>query len=120
MVAAGKANHLPGEDTVLNSTPQAIKEALQVFDGEHRRDLGILGSRSGRDGDKVALTGLTPVACEHGVTFAEATHTLVCRTIYRHDIDLEVMDQGIREALGAFYAEDARTDYVGEVVGAIG
>ena len=92
---------------------------VQVFGGKHRRDLGILGSKSGRDGDKVALTGLTPIACEHGVTFAEATHTLVCRTVYRHDIDLKVMDQGIREALGDFYAEDAHTAYVGEVVGVL-
>lgn len=46
---------------------------------EYRRDLMILGSKSGRDGDKVALTHLTPRAVEHGVTFAQAKLTLICK-----------------------------------------
>ena len=36
---------------------------IDFFEGEHKKDLAILGSKSGRDGDKVALTSLTPVAC---------------------------------------------------------
>ena len=48
---------------------------IQLFGDEYKRDLGILGSKAGRDGDKVALTSLTPRAIEHGVTFEEASDT---------------------------------------------
>ncbi|MDO4537919.1 MAG: flavin reductase [Coriobacteriales bacterium] len=89
---------------------------VQLFGNEHKRDLGILGSKSGRDGDKVALTSLTPKALEHGMTFEEATTTLVCKKIYTHAIVLEDMPQDIRAELGDFYATDAHTVFVGELV----
>ena len=89
---------------------------VQLFDNAHKGDLGILGSKSGRDGDKVALTSLTPKAIEHGMTFEEATTTLVCKKIYTHAIDLEAMPADIRTRLGSFYAEDAHTVFVGELV----
>lgn len=89
---------------------------VQLFDNEHKRDLGILGSKSGRDGDKVALTALTPKAIEQGMTFEEATTTLVCKKIYTHAIELDQMLAEIREGLGAFYATDAHTVFVGELI----
>ena len=39
------------------------------FPEAYKKDLGILGSKSGRDGDKISLTSLTPQPVEHGVTF---------------------------------------------------
>ena len=82
---------------------------------EYRRDLMILGSKSGRDGDKVALTHLTPRAVEHGVTFAQAELTLICKKIYRHDMELANIPA---DAAKAYYAEEApHTIYIGEVVG---
>ena len=89
---------------------------VQLFNNEHKRDLGILGSKSGRDGNKVALTSLTPKAIEHGVTFEEATITVVCKKIYTHAIDLDAMPTSIRAELGDFYAADAHTVFVGEIV----
>lgn len=82
---------------------------------EYRRDLTILGSKSGRDGDKVALTRLTPQAVEHGVTFAQAELTLICKKIYRHDMELANIPA---DAAKAYYAEEApHSIYIGEVVG---
>lgn len=55
---------------------------LSFFDG-HKKELAYLGSHSGRDEDKVAKTGLTPVydgACTY---FAEAKLVLACRKLYR-------------------------------------
>lgn len=89
---------------------------VQLFDNQHKQDLGILGSKSGRDGDKVALTSLTPTAIEHGMTFAEATTTLVCKKIYTHAIELDQMPADIRARLGAFYAHEAHTVFVGQLV----
>ncbi|MBR1828072.1 MAG: flavin reductase [Atopobiaceae bacterium] len=89
---------------------------VQLFDNEHKQDLGILGSKSGRDGDKVALTSLTPKAIEQGMTFEEATTTLVCKMIYTHAIELEKMPSDIRVGLGTFYKDDAHTVFVGELI----
>lgn len=56
---------------------------LSFFGPEYKKALGYLGSHSGRDGDKVAAVGLTPVFAEGYTYFAEAELTLVCRKLYR-------------------------------------
>ena len=55
------------------------------FYGESQRPaLQLCGSKSGREVDKVAETGLTPAALESGaVTFAEARLTLDCRKLFK-------------------------------------
>ncbi|MBP3894248.1 MAG: flavin reductase [Atopobiaceae bacterium] len=91
---------------------------VQLFGGGYQRDLGILGAKSGRDGDKVALTSLTPVALEHGMTFAEATTTIVCKKIYTQAIDLAAVPDDVMERLGGrLYIDEAHTMFVGEIVG---
>lgn len=56
---------------------------LTFFDKQYRNALGYLGSHSGRDGDKIAHVGLTPVF-DDGITyFEEAKLTLVCRKLYQ-------------------------------------
>lgn len=47
-----------------------------------RKALTLMGTLSGRDGDKVAVAGLTPRFLPEGVTFEEAAETFVCRKIY--------------------------------------
>lgn len=90
---------------------------VQLFGGEHKRDLGILGSKSGRDGDKVAMTSLTPKALEHGMTFEEAITTIICRKIYTHHMDLSsVPAEVIDHMRGGLYEHEAHTVFVGEVV----
>jgi flavin reductase (DIM6/NTAB) family NADH-FMN oxidoreductase RutF len=62
---------------------------LCAFPEEHRRALSYLGSHSGRDGDKVKASGLTPIP-SHLVSspgFEEAELIVECRTMYRDDID---------------------------------
>ena len=55
---------------------------LSFFDGR-KKELGYLGSRSGRDEDKVAAVGLTPVF-ENGYTyFKEAKLVIVCKKLYQ-------------------------------------
>ena len=46
---------------------------VSFYDEKYRRALQICGTKSGRDMDKVAEAGLTPVATEKGsVTFSQA------------------------------------------------
>ena len=96
---------------------------VQLFGPEHKRDLALLGAHSGRDGDKVALTSLTPKPCPHGMTFEEATCTLVCRKLYTHQIDLTQVPPEVlahfegRKGKGmSLYAEGAHLAYTAEVV----
>lgn len=61
---------------------------LGFYTEDYRGALLLLGSRSGRDGDKVASAGLTPVFLEKMVTFREASVTLLCKiavnSIYKY------------------------------------
>ena len=54
-----------------------------------RNALCYMGSHSGRDGDKVAVAGLTPVAFGQGVTFQEANLTFLCKKLYQHQFAKE-------------------------------
>ena len=62
---------------------------LCSFPAKFRKDLAILGSRSGRDTDKIALTKLTPVksAAVAAPCFKEADLVIECRKIYWQDLE---------------------------------
>ena len=50
----------------------------------------VCGSKSGRDLDKVAATGLKPLAlADDAVTFEQARLTLVCRKMYKGHFEPE-------------------------------
>ena len=55
---------------------------------EHRKAHSICGSKSGREIDKVAATGLTPLLKEAGnPVFEEARLTLECKVVYKSEIE---------------------------------
>ena len=90
------------------------KFTVSFFPGTYKKALALLGSRSGRDGDKVAAAGLTPAYLDGAVTFREAERTLVCRKIYRQDLDLAAVPA---EEAAAYYAAEApHTMYIGQVL----
>lgn len=62
---------------------------LCSFPPRYRKDLALLGSRSGRDGDKIALTRLTVGRSEAVAApcFKEADLVIECRKIYWQDFD---------------------------------
>lgn len=58
---------------------------LSFFPESERKALQYCGSRSGRDVDKAAETGLVPFAPEpETVSFTQASLILVCRKLYAH------------------------------------
>lgn len=69
---------------------------------EARKAYAFCGSKSGRDYDKAAECGLTPVATDGGcVTFGEARLTLECRKLYKTKIRPEEMiDKSIEQWYG--------------------
>jgi flavin reductase (DIM6/NTAB) family NADH-FMN oxidoreductase RutF len=90
--------------------------SLCFFDTEHQAALDFCGSHSGRDVDKIAATGLTPVFDATGaIYFAEARLALVCRKLYVQNLTADsFVERGI---IGEAYAKaDFHRMYVGEIV----
>jgi flavin reductase (DIM6/NTAB) family NADH-FMN oxidoreductase RutF len=62
---------------------------LCAFPEAYRAALDLLGTKSGRDGDKISETNLTPIASKavKAPGYAEAELILECRKIYWQDMD---------------------------------
>ena len=72
---------------------------LTLFNG-HRQALNVLGSKSGRDGDKIAEVGFHVTMVDGQPTFAEGQTALVCRKLYRGQIRPECfMDETLCRAM---------------------
>jgi len=94
---------------------------LSFFDEIHRAALNLCGSKSGRDTDKAAAAGLTPVffsggPAEGAVSFKEARDIIICKKIYAQDIDpaLFLDVQSIEEC---YHGKDYHRLFIGEIVG---
>ncbi len=79
-----------------------------------RKVLGVLGSKSGRDMDKIHESGLTPRKAGESVSFEEAEVTLVCRKLFMQRMDIDRLPEDIAKSLYA--DQDAHDLYIGEVV----
>ena len=86
---------------------------VSFYPEERRSDLALLGRLSGRDGDKLAKTALTPREVPHGVSFEEAESTIVCRKLYAQDLDRAGM---LPEVADGPERDDVHRMYIGEVV----
>jgi flavin reductase (DIM6/NTAB) family NADH-FMN oxidoreductase RutF len=89
---------------------------LSFFKEEHRPALQFLGSRSGRDGEKVSGSGLTPMAgpVAGTTTFAEARLVIACRKIYYHDLDPSHFL--VPEIERCYPEKDYHRMYIGEIL----
>lgn len=86
---------------------------LSFYDEEYREDLTVLGSNSGKDLDKIALTKLTPDFLKDATTFKEAKLTIVCKKIYFQDLDICNIPQN---EVDRFYkTEPVHRMFIGEV-----
>lgn len=89
---------------------------LCTFPLRYQPALQLLGTRSGRDGDKIAASGLTPVAAKAvaAPVFAEAELIVECRKIYAQDMDPDLfLDAAIEEK---YPDRDYHRIYFGEIV----
>lgn len=76
---------------------------ISFFPEEYTGILGVLGSKSGREMDKMHASGLTPVQVENGITFKEAETTFVCRKLCKQPIELRNMPEDV---VNSFYKAD--------------
>ena len=89
---------------------------VTAFPERHRRALNLLGSKSGRDGDKIAEAGLTPVASAKvaAPAFAEAELVIECKKMFWADFDpTHFIDPAIDRN---YPRKDYHRQYFGEVL----
>ena len=87
------------------------------FYGEgYRKALAFCGSKSGRDFNKPAETGLTPAFTEDGVPyFEQASLVLVCKKLYAQDLNKKsVIDN--ETVLKNYGTDDWHRMYVSEII----
>lgn len=70
-------------------TQKQDRFTLSFFDGACKKELGVLGTVSGRDTDKIADVGFHVRAFDGAPALEEASLVLVCRTVYRDMIKEE-------------------------------
>ena len=70
---------------------------VSFFDEQYKKELGYLGSHSGRAEDKVKKVGFTPIETHDSTTFKEAKLTFVCKKLYQHEISKENLAQEIQD-----------------------
>jgi flavin reductase (DIM6/NTAB) family NADH-FMN oxidoreductase RutF len=93
---------------------------LCAFSKQYRPALNLLGTRSGRQGDKIAEAGLTPAAASSvgAPVYDQAELAIECRKMYWQDMDpshflLPEIDRN-------YTAKDYHRIYFGEIVALAG
>ena len=94
-----------GPDFTLSVFPEDLKKRVH----------GVFGTKSGRDMDKVAATGVTPIPSTQVTApgFDEAELILECRHIYRDDLDPTLF---MAPEIHKLYNDDHHRFWFGEVV----
>lgn len=89
---------------------------LSFFEEQYRDALNLCGSKSGRDIDKAAATGLTPIAgtLPGATCFAQARLVIECRKVYFQDlVPAQFLDKTIHDN---YPQKDYHRMYFGEVM----
>lgn len=89
--------------------------SLSFFNEEYRDVLQFCGTNSGRDVDKVSMTGITPLEGFTGtVYFAEAKLVLECKKIYYQDLDHTHFIES--DTMEHYPEENYHRIYIGEII----
>ena len=87
---------------------------VSFYDESFKQALRYLGTKSGRDEDKVANVGFTPKQIGDGVTFVQAKLTYVCRKLYQGPIEREGLADVINN--GVYANWQPHWIFIGEVI----
>lgn len=88
---------------------------LSFYRPEMKKVLGVMGSRSGRELDKMHYPGLDAVELPSGrITFAQAWLTLECEVVYADSFNPDgFRDKGLLEK---WYDNDLHTRYIAKIL----
>ena len=88
--------------------------SLCFFGPEYRQALSLCGSKSGRDVDKDAATGLTPCFDQAAPYYEQARLVFLCRKLYRQDREESAFL--VKGLLEKWYDNDLHRMFIGEIV----
>lgn len=88
---------------------------LSFFKEDYKKSLGICGSVSGRDVNKVEKANLTPIFNEENTYFDEAKMVFVCKKMYHTDVKSENFDNPEYDAT-MYPDKDYHTIYISEIL----
>lgn len=86
---------------------------ISFYGNEYKKELGYLGTISGRDENKIKKCGFHVIPVDGTVTFEEAEVTYVCRKVYNDLIDPKFLDHEIDKKN---YQNDYHKMYIGEII----
>lgn len=88
---------------------------LTFFPEGYKDALSLCGTVSGRDHNKPAQAGITPIFTDGTVTFEEANLVLVCRKLYAQKMHEDCfIDKALFKT--HYPSNDLHTIYIGEIV----
>jgi flavin reductase (DIM6/NTAB) family NADH-FMN oxidoreductase RutF len=88
--------------------------SLSFFSQDYRRALQFCGAHSGRDTDKMAGAGLTPVFDAQAPYYDQCDLSMICRKMYFQDMDpANFIDPTIKSH---YKQEDYHRLYIGEII----
>ena len=88
---------------------------LTFYDEQYRDELNIIGTKSGRDTDKITEAGITPIKTNNGIAFAEGRIVIECRKLYADFLNAEsFIDKSIIEK--SYPNADFHKVFVGEII----
>lgn len=91
---------------------------ISFYDDQYKKALGYLGTKSGRDTDKVKDVNFTKETFGPSVTFKEANLSILCKMLYKQDMNgcdfpQEVLDRYYKSEDGY---DDFHRYYIGEII----
>lgn len=93
--------------------------SINIFPKEFKKVLAYIGSHSGRDGNKVAATGLKVTFTENDTpVFPDSRLIMECRKVYSHDLDRSKFSESLigNYAQKKFEGVVPHTVYFGEII----
>lgn len=88
---------------------------ISFYDDKYKKELQYLGTKSGRNEDKVKSVGFNAFSIEPGaISFKEAKIHLVCKKLYFQDLDSTKLSE---PSIKRYYPNpDYHRFYIGEIV----
>ena len=93
---------------------------ISILGNEYKKALNLLGTKSGRDMDKISAAGLSPIASQtvSSPGFEEAELIIECKKMYWQDLDPKNF---LQENIHKMYAaKDYHRVYFGEILAIYG
>lgn len=88
--------------------------SLTFFPSGYRKELSLLGSKSGRDGDKISEANLSVQYLDGVPTFEQGNLCIICKKMYYLDFEPDRIPQDV---IKRFYPDgDFHRFYAGEII----